>query len=244
MKIAVLENDTRAAQLLEDWLAAAGHEVRFFASSAAFGREVDAATFDAAIVGSTVDGADLAELCGQLRAGISRVPLIRILQKGSEQDVVAALRAGAEDCMPVLRQQELLARLDVLLRRSRAGQPQREEVLTYGNLVVDVRNRVIMRDGVRVTLTPKTYNLAVFLLSNAGKLLARAYLLEHIWGRDKNASTRTLDTHVSRLRTVLGLTPEHGWQLQSVYQHGYRLDRMDKARSGTRDAGQELLAAA
>lgn len=244
MKIAVLENDTRAAQLLEDWLSAAGHEVRFFASGAAFLREVDSLTFQAAILGSTSSDMRMAEISGAMRGGAGRVPLLRVLQKGTEQDVVAALKAGADDCMASLRQMELLARLEVLTRRAKTDQAPLDEVLAFGNLSVDLRNRVITRNGVRVTLTPKTYNLAVFLLSNAGKLLSRAYLLEHIWGRDKEASTRTLDTHVSRLRTVLGLTPDNGWQLQSVYQHGYRLDRVDGLRDAGHKANSEMLAAA
>lgn len=244
MKIAVLENDTRAAQMLEEWLRTAGHEARFFASGAAFSREVDRTAFDAAILGSA--GADLstAEVCEAFRSRATRVPLLRVLQKGAEQDVVAALQAGADDCMANLRQLELLARLDALSRRVTTAQAPLDEVLEFGNLSVDTRNRLITRDGARVTLTPKTYNLAVFLLSNAGKLLSRAYLLEHIWGRDKNASTRTLDTHVSRLRTVLGLTPDNGWQLQSVYQHGYRLDRLESLRVTPRGTKTELLAAA
>lgn len=93
-----------------------------------------------------------------------------------------------------------------------------------GALSVDLRNRLIFREGERLTLTPKTYDLAVLLLTHTGQLLTRSYLLERVWGRGRSSQTRTLDTHISRLRSVLGLAPENGWKLQSVYQHGYRLD--------------------
>lgn len=235
MKIAVLENDTRAAQLLEGWLSAAGYLAKFFGSGSAFLQEVDGANFDAAIVGAVPADMRASEITASLRDCGSGVPVVRILQKGGEQDIVNALKAGADDCMANARELELLARLEVLTRRAKTRIAPAEEILEYGNLSVDRKNRLIRRDGVRVTLTPKTYNLAVFLLGNCGQLLARAYLLEHIWGRDKSASTRTLDTHVSRLRTVLGLTPDHGWQLQSVYQHGYRLDRLEAERGAARD---------
>jgi len=234
MRIAVLENDTRAAQLLEDWLRSAGHIVKFFASAISFTREVDRASFDAAILGSAPADMRGAEIATSLRERMSGVPLIRVLQKGGEQEIVAALKAGADDCMALARQSELLARLEALVRRTKRTQTPTDDLMEFGNLSVDLRNRLILRDGARVTLTPKTYNLAVFLLSNSGQLLSRAYLLEHIWGHDKSASTRTLDTHISRLRTVLGLTPESGWQLQSVYQHGYRLDRIDTAPSAVK----------
>ena len=123
----------------------------------------------------------------------------------------------------------MLARIAALVRRTQ--RLDERERLEFGALCIDLKNRIILRDGARVALTPKTYNLAVFLLTNSGQLLSRAYLLERIWGSNKSAATRTLDTHISRLRTVLGLTPDNGWQLQSVYQYGYRLDRADGATS-------------
>lgn len=227
MRIAVLEKDTRQAQLLEDWLRSAGHVAKVFASGVTFTREIDRSSFDAAIVGTPPDDMQAAEITASLRERLSGVPLIRILQKATEHDIVAALSAGADDCMPIARQHELLARLDALTRRMKRAEEQSSEMLEFGNLSVDQKNRLILRNGERVTLTPKTYNLAVFLLTNSGQLLTRAFLLEQIWGRENSSLSRTLDTHISRLRTVLGLTPDFGWQLQSVYQHGYRLDRID-----------------
>lgn len=233
MKIAVLENDTRAAQLLEDWFRAAGHSARFFASGNAFTHEIDRATFDVAVLGSPPTDLRAAEICAVWRERMSGVPLLRLLQKGAEQEIVAALKAGADDCMASAREFELIARLEALARRTKHVQIPVDDVLEFGNLSVDTKNRLIHRDGVRVTLTPKTYNLAVFLLTHCSQLLTRAHLLEHVWGHDSASTTRTLDTHISRLRTVLGLTPEFGWQLQSVYQHGYRLDRLDAGKANT-----------
>lgn len=241
MKIAVLENDTRAARELEDWLHTAGHSATFFSSGQAFAHEVDRATFDVAVLGSASTDMRAPEVIAALRERMSGVPLLRILQKGNEQDIVASLKAGADDCVAVARQAELLARLEALTRRTKFHSVPADDFLEFANLSVDLKNRLVLRDGERVTLTPKTYNLAVFLLSNSGQLLSRAHLLEQIWGHEKSGTTRTLDTHISRLRTVLGLTPEFGWQLQSVYQHGYRLDRIDTARNAARQPKAELL---
>jgi DNA-binding response OmpR family regulator len=229
MKLAVLENDTHAAQLLEGWLRAAGHLVTVFRSAIVFVHELGQNTFDAAILGSMQADTNLAETCAKLRERASDLPMLCVSQQADEQTIVALLKSGADDCMAQARQFELLARIEALARRAKIHQPEANEVLRFGNLSVDLKNRLILRDGERVMLTPKTYNLAVFLLRNSGKLLPRPYLLEQIWGQDKSATTRTLDTHISRLRTVLGLTPEHGWLLQSVYQHGYRLDVADAA---------------
>jgi DNA-binding response OmpR family regulator len=227
MRLAVLENDTRTAQLLEAWLQSAGHRVQLFVTGKSFVHDIELALFDAAIVGAAPADMTAEQVFGAMRESTAAVPLIRVLQAGGEADIVAALRAGADDCMAEARQYELLARLEALGRRARPARAPAGDLLSFRNLSIDLKNRLVLRNGTRVPLTPKTYDLAVFLLTNRGRLLLRTELLEQIWGRDKTATTRTLDTHVSRLRTVLGLTPEHGWQLQSVYQHGYRLDEVE-----------------
>lgn len=227
MRIAVFENDTRTAHQMESWLVSAGHTVQLFVTGKSFVGEMDRTFFSIAILGSASADLPAEEISMALRGTGAGVPLLRVLQDGNEADIVAALHAGADDCMGDLRQLELLARVEALGRRTFQARAPASDLLKLKNLSVDLTNRVILRDGMRVSLTPKTYDLAVFLLTNRGRLLLRADLLEHLWGRDKGATTRTLDTHISRLRTVLGLTPEHGWQLQSVYQHGYRLDEVE-----------------
>jgi DNA-binding response OmpR family regulator len=172
---------------------------------------------------------------------LGHVLVIRVLDGGGEQDIVAALKADADDCIvkPV-RQFEFLARIETIARRAQRNASPADEVLDLGNLSVDLKNRLISRDGARLDLTPKTYNLALVLLTNVGQLLTRSYLMERVWGASVKESTRTLDTHISRLRSVLGLTRENGWQLQSVYQHGYRLDREEFRLSGRQTSGARV----
>ena len=93
---------------------------------------------------------------------------------------------------------------------------------------IDRGARSVERDGRRVDLTDKEYALAEFLFLRAGKLVSREHLLEALWGLKAKAQTRTVDTHMSRLRTKLGLSGEHGWRLASVHQFGYRLERADQ----------------
>jgi len=91
--------------------------------------------------------------------------------------------------------------------------------------LIDLANHAIYRDGVRVEVTQKEYELIVFLFRNVGRVLSRAHILESVWGRNPDVNTRTVDTHVSRIRGKLEITPESGWKLSSIYQHGYRLER-------------------
>jgi DNA-binding response OmpR family regulator len=84
----------------------------------------------------------------------------------------------------------------------------------------------VTRHGAEVDLTQKDFDLAVFLFRNVGNLVSRGHILESVWGRTSDLNTRTVDTHVSRLRSKLGLVPENGWKLSAVYQHGYRLEQV------------------
>jgi DNA-binding response OmpR family regulator len=93
-------------------------------------------------------------------------------------------------------------------------------------LIVTVDAQLEGRD---VTMTQKDHELAVFLLRNIGRLLRRAYILEAVWGQSAERNTRTIDTHVSRIRGKLEFMPKNGWRLSAVYQHGYRLERVSAA---------------
>lgn len=236
MNIALLECDANEAQLLEQALRSAGHTVKVFATEIALTRELTRVAFDLVIAGPTDQDASSREAIVVIRGPLkSLVPVICVLRKNIESDIVAALNAGADDCVvkPV-RPLEFVARALAVTRRTAPSVVSADEHFEMGALSVDLRNRLIFREGERLTLTPKTYDLAVLLLTHTGQLLTRSYLLERVWGRGRSSQTRTLDTHISRLRSVLGLAPENGWKLQSVYQHGYRLDYAATARASGR----------
>jgi DNA-binding response OmpR family regulator len=139
---------------------------------------------------------------------------------------VTVLQYGADDYLvKPLRKLELLARIDAVVRRTRPAGGS-DEAAEFGEFHVDAARRSITRRGEAIDLTQKDFDLAVFLFRNQGRLLSRNHLFEAVWGKSTEINSRTIDTHVSRLRTRLGLAPENGWRLASVYQHGYRLERL------------------
>ncbi|MBI5908664.1 MAG: response regulator transcription factor [Betaproteobacteria bacterium] len=231
MRIALLEDEQDQADLVSAWLNAAGHSCRVYMLGKDLVREAQRETFDLFLLDWEVPGMSGAQVLVWIRANIAEpVPVLFVTARQREEDIVHALSSGADDYMvKPLGKLELLARVDALVRRSRASGQQAEDVLEYGRLSVDCRNRQAKLDGEEVAMTQKDFELTVFLLRNMGRLLSRGHILEAVWGQSAEINTRTVDTHVSRIRGKLKLTAENGWRLSAVYQHGYRLERVAAA---------------
>lgn len=227
MRIALLEDDPSQADLVKRWLEVAGHSCALSLRGKAFIRDIGRESYDLYILDWEVPDLSGAEVLAWICAHIENpVPILFVTARDREEDIVHALSSGADDYMvKPLRRGELLARIEALARRDKRAQSE-AQVLQVGALHVDLKARTIFRSGEPVKLTRKDFVLAVFLLRNLDRLLSRGHILEAVWGLSREISTRTVDTHISRLRGKLGLTPEFGWRLSSIYQHGYRLERL------------------
>ncbi|MBP0600623.1 response regulator transcription factor [Herbaspirillum sp. LeCh32-8] len=154
-------------------------------------------------------------------------PAVLLLAAAPQKKLLQALRAaGADDyLLKPVRRTELALRLELLL----AAGAQTAHAVQAGDFLFDLgRLRVSSpaRPTLDAALTQKEAELAMLLLDNLGRPLSRAFLQERIWGAEPELPTRTIDTHVSRVRTKLGLKPEHGYRLATVYGYGYQLERL------------------
>lgn len=231
MRIALLEDEQDQADLVCAWLTAAGHSCHAFALGKDLMREVQRETFDLILLDWEVPGMSGAEVLVWIRANIAEpVPILFVTARAREEDIVHALSNGADDYMvKPLGKLELLARINALARRARPSSRPDEGVLEFGRLKVDCRSRQVTLGGQEVTMTQKDYELTLFMLRNLGRLLSRGHILEAVWGQSADINTRTVDTHISRIRGKLQLTPDKGWRLSAVYQHGYRLEQVAAA---------------
>jgi DNA-binding response OmpR family regulator len=101
----------------------------------------------------------------------------------------------------------------------------------------DLETRTLELRGARVDLTEREFELALFMFRNAGRVVSRGHILDILWGvQQPDVQTRTVDTHISRLRKKLHLGGDSGWQLNAVYQHGYRLARISSGASSADEA--------
>ncbi|MBT8040247.1 MAG: response regulator transcription factor [Gammaproteobacteria bacterium] len=231
--IGILEDDVDQSDLLELWLADAGYDVFSSATGPDFVRAAQSRGFDLMILDWMVPEMDGLEVLEWVRNNIGeRLPVIFLTTRGKEEQIVTALDAGADDYVTKpAKRAELLARVGALARRSGLTD-EPPDTLKIGEFELDRNSSQVKKNDVNIPLTGREFELAWFLFSNLSKILSREYLLRHVWNITTAVHTRTVDTHVSRVRSKLGLRPENGWKLSSVYHYGYRLERLDSKLRG------------
>ena len=164
------------------------------------------------------------EVCRQLRrsAATRNVPIIMVTARGEEGDRVRGLDVGADDYIAKpFSPGELLARVRAVLRRIRPALA--EEVLTCGDLVMDLASHRVMRGGRAVHLGPTEYRLLRYFLEHQGRVLSRDQLLDQVWGRDIFVEQRTVDVHIRRLRKALN-GPKEADIIRTVRSAGYAIE--------------------
>ena len=225
MRIAILEDDVGQAAGLEALLSGDGHQVHVFTRGRVLLASLAVQSYDLLVLDWGLPDLSGLEVLATARPWLrGRTPVLFLTQRDAEADVVAALEGGADDYMTKPpRERELLSRVRALGRRAVVA-PAEESRFTAGPFLVDVTRQRIERDGVPIPLTRREFDVAVLLCRNLGKVLSRAHILEAVWGRGDSTTTRTVDTHISRLRAALGLSAASGLRLTPVYGYGYRLE--------------------
>jgi two-component system response regulator RegX3 len=228
-RIAVLEDDPSQAKLVSTWIASQDFVCRLFDRGTDLLDSALRDTFDLFVLDWQVPDLNGEEVLKAIRKSArEHVPVLFTTGRNREEDIVHALRNGADDYLiKPLRRLEFIARIEALLRRSGRG-GQEESIVEIGPFRIDLQGRTLHKNGVAIELTQKEFDVASILLRNVSRLLSRSYLLDTVWGINADVSTRTVDTHVSQVRGKLGLYPEESWRLSAVYQHGYRLDRISQ----------------
>jgi two-component system response regulator RegX3 len=226
VKIAVVDDDQDVASLLCLWLEEEGYTCVSYHDGQDFTRDVDNEQFGAVLLDWMMPEVDGEQVLTWLRSKPDwDTPVIFVTSRTTEDDMVRILNEGADDYItkPVSRR-ELLARITAVTRRSSKPTPQ--EIIEIGPYQIDPQSRSLRFEGESIKLTDKEFELATYIFTHIGRLLSRNQILSNVWGYEADVNTRTVDTHISRIRKKLHLTPENGWRLSSIYHQGYRLERL------------------
>lgn len=166
------------------------------------------------------------EVCRIIRR-TSNVPIIMLTARGEDMDRVVGLELGADDYVSKpFSMRELVARIKAVLRRAKMSvstEAKTKEKLEFGDVVIDVKGRIVLKRGIPVDLSPKEFDLLVTLAENEGRVMSREYLLNHIWGDDFYGDDRTVDVHIRWLREKLEDDPSNPEHIQTVRGIGYIL---------------------
>ena len=218
-RILLIEDDSRLAGMVSEYLGRAGFQV-VVAESGARGLTVHAhERIDAVILDLMLPDADGLEICRQLRAR-SDGPILMLTARGDPMDRVVGLEMGADDYLPKpFEPRELLARLRAILRRSRAR--ARSDVLRYGRLEIDRGSREVRLDGAPRPLTSYQFALTLALAEHAGRVMSRDQLMDLLKGEPIEAFDRSIDVHVSRIRAAIEDDPKKPRRIITVRGAGY-----------------------
>ena len=161
------------------------------------------------------------DVCRELRGKGLDMPVIMLTARGEEADRVLGLELGADDYVTKpFGLRELLARIRAVLRRP--GPRQKFEEFAFGDVRVRLRGRQAFSAGREVRLTRKEFDLLRYLVEHHGEVITRDRLLDEVWGYEQFPTTRTVDTHILRLRQKFERDPEHPVHILTAHGQGYR----------------------
>jgi DNA-binding response OmpR family regulator len=179
---------------------------------------------DIIILDVMLPGKNGLQVCRELRAKHVTTPVIMLTARGDEDDRITGLDTGADDYVrKPFSIGELLARARVQLRRQHAIAGSRPTSYRFGDVEIDFKAHAVLRDKRAVELTRKEFDLLRFLVRHTGELLDRKRILDEVWGYHNAVNSRTLDTHIMRLRQKLETDPARPRHILSVYGGGYKL---------------------
>lgn len=221
--ILIVDDDEKIVSMLRRGLAFEGYEVQT-ASNGAEGlnklmdKEPDVVVLD--VMMPQIDGF---EVCRRLRAAGSKVPILMLTAKDEVQSRVTGLDTGADDYLvKPFALEELLARVRALLRRKSDLADAADNRLTYEDLILDNDSREVLRDGKRLELTAKEFELLNLFMQNPKRVLSRDLIMDKIWGYDYSGESNVLEVYIAMLRQK---TEEHGGKrlIQTIRGAGYIL---------------------
>lgn len=223
--VLIADDEPQIREILSIYFKKEGFKVIEAADGAEALVQVQAGKPDIILLDIMMPVLDGLEVCKQVRK-ISDIPIIMLTAKDSDDDRILGLEIGADDYISKpFNTREVVARVKAVLRRTNASMSsQNKQVMEYPNLMINLSEYRVVAFGREITFTAKEMELLWCLASNPGIVFSRNQLLEKIWGYTYYGDTRTVDTHIKRVRHKLDIPPDSTWDIMTVWGVGYKFE--------------------
>ncbi|MBL8451822.1 MAG: two-component system response regulator OmpR [Zoogloea sp.] len=225
-RILVVDDDLRLRDLLKRYLGEQGFNVKVVNDAAQMDRAILREHFDLMVLDLMLPGEDGLSICRRLRGTGNQIPIVMLTAKGDDVDRIIGLEMGADDYLPKpFNPRELVARIHAVLRRQPQTPPGApvadDEDVSFGQIVVQLGNRILIRNGEETLLTTGEFALLKVLLQHPRQPLSRDRLMELARGREYDVFDRSIDVQISRLRKLIEEDPGKPRYIQTVWGFGY-----------------------
>ena len=191
-------------------------------------KEIEENEFDIILLDVMMPKKDGFDVCREVRT-FSNVPIIMITARGEDYEKIMGLEIGADDyIVKPFSPGEIIARINAILRRIIPKNDESEKIFTFDNLEIDLNNFTVKVNDEIISLTKKEIEILWTLSTNQNKVFTRENLLDLIWGFDYFGESRTVDTHIKRLRAKLDNYEHKKWNIKTIWGVGYKFDILEK----------------
>jgi len=190
-------------------------------------KEVEENKFDIVLLNVMMPKKDGFDVCREVRK-FSNVPIIMITARGEDYEKIMGLEIGADDyIVKPFSPGEIIARINAILRRITPKNDDSEKIFSFDNLEIDLNNFTVKINNEIISLTKKEIEILWTLATNQNKVFTRENLLDLIWGFDYFGESRTVDTHIKRLRAKMDNYEHKKWNIKTIWGVGYKFDILE-----------------
>ncbi|WP_314393526.1 response regulator transcription factor [Leptotrichia shahii] len=227
-KVLIADDNKQIVSILSEYCKKNNFTVSAVFDGEAALKEIEENKFDIILLDVMMPKKDGFDVCRETRK-FSNVPIIMITARGEDYEKIMGLEIGADDyIVKPFSPGEIIARINAILRRIMPKNDESEKIFTFDNLEIDLNNFTVKVNGEIISLTKKEIEILWTLSTNQNKVFTRENLLDLIWGFDYFGESRTVDTHIKRLRAKLDNYEHKKWNIKTIWGVGYKFDILEK----------------
>ncbi|WP_374141593.1 response regulator transcription factor [Leptotrichia hongkongensis] len=227
-KVLIADDNKQIVSILSEYCKKNNFTVSTVFDGEAALKEIEENEFDIILLDVMMPKKDGFDVCREVRT-FSNVPIIMITARGEDYEKIMGLEIGADDyIVKPFSPGEIIARINAILRRITPKNDESTKIFTFDNLEIDLNNFTVKINDEIISLTKKEIEILWTLATNQNKVFTRENLLDLIWGFDYFGESRTVDTHIKRLRAKLDNYKHEKWNIKTIWGVGYKFDILEK----------------